>query len=255
MGNLLAALSAGVKWRAEALSESFQLGKDKFRKDMFVRMWGGLPSVAIDDIAPPLKEPLEIIHDHICLPPYYVTSSHDDFSPLMRIVKHYRPKVIFEVGTAHGNTVANLCQNSDAKIVTVNALPEQMSGHLTTFTLNKSEIGCVYKSHGFENRVTQIFENTLNLDVKKYFATPSVDLAIIDGCHDKYFVINDFKRILPALTPEAIVLFHDTHPSMADHLAGSYKACVKLRHAGFDVNHLKDTWWALWKKPKTVAAS
>jgi len=43
-------------------------------------------------------------------------------------------------------------------------------------------------------------------------------------------------------------MLHDTHPSMQNHLVGSYYGCMKLRKMGFDIKHLKDTWWGVYRK-------
>jgi len=210
-----------------------------------------LLSVNLDSIAPPLVEPLDPILDQISLPPPYVdpkTHDHDDLTPLVRIVRHLKPKMILELGTAYGNTVANLCKVCEARILTVNALPEQLSGQFVTYALTKDEIGNVYRRYGFEDRVTQIYANTLDLDLMSHLGRPCVDLAIIDACHDTSYVISDFFKVLPVLNQTAIVLLHDTHPSMEDHLAGSYVACLKLRRQGFDIRYIQSTWWAIWQR-------
>ena len=206
-----------------------------------------LPSVMIDQIAPPLERPIELIRDHINLPPR-LKWTHDDVTPLVRIVKVLSPKNVLEFGTGRGNTTANICAISDAYVYTVNALPEQVSGEITTFVLTKDEIGSVYCEYGFQERVTQIYVDTLDFDHTRYFKSPCIDLAIIDACHDTDYVINDFMKVLPTLRESATVLLHDTHPSREEHLFGSYNACVTLRKQGFDIKHIDGTWWAIWQK-------
>lgn len=207
-----------------------------------------LRTVSIDDLAPPLPEVVEPILDHIYLPPYHGLESHDDLTPLVRIVTHLAPKVILEFGTAYGNTTANICAVSDARVFTVNARPDQLTGRLITCGLAADEIGCVYRKYGFGERVTQIYENTLQFDHRVYFDHACVDLAIIDACHDTDYVISDFTRILPTLNTKATVLFHDTHPTMEGHLFDSYFACLLLRKRGFDIRHIDGTWWAIWQQ-------
>jgi predicted O-methyltransferase YrrM len=207
-----------------------------------IRTFSGLPTIGVDEIAPDLANPVDPILERVCLPPYFGTSDHDDFTPLMRIASHCHPRVIVELGTAYGNTVANLCrQCPDARVYTVNAPAELQTGKIVTFELSQDEIGRVYRAHGFSHRVTQIFENTLNLDLSRLFSEPVVDLAIVDACHDTEYVVNDFYRIVPYMGADGIVLFHDTHPSMGGHLYGSYQACVRLRRAGFGIQHIRGT--------------
>ncbi|MGI0060808.1 MAG: class I SAM-dependent methyltransferase, partial [Nitrosotalea sp.] len=172
----------------------------------------------------------------------------DDYSALIRALKRNKPKVVLELGTAHGNTVANICRElPDCKVYTVNALLEDQTGGITTFGLTKDEIGRVYREYGYGSRVVQIYENTLKMDLSRYLHRGQVDFAIIDACHDPDFVINDFLKITPFLKENALVFFHDTHPSMKKHLWGSYSACVRLRFKGYDIRHLKGTWWGVWR--------
>ena len=222
-----------------------------------IRTFRPLPSIRLDEVASGPIDVVEPIRDDICLPPYLGPTDHDDFVPLMRIAGYCRPRVIFEFGTAHGNSVANLCrQCPDARVYTVNAPVELQTGEVVTFELSTSEIGRVYRAHGFADRVTQILQNSMSLDLSRTFSGPVVDLAIIDACHDAEYVLNDFSKIRPYISPTGIVLFHDTHPSMTAHLDGSYQACVRLRTLGFDIRHVEGTWWAIWKRewnPDSVA--
>jgi predicted O-methyltransferase YrrM len=209
-----------------------------------------LPELDLDSLAPPLPSDFAPILEELNLPcpPKF---QHDDFHSLMRMVKAVNPQVVLELGTAHGNTTANICAHSNARVYTVNALPEQISGNSVTFVtaLQKHEIGRVYRDSGFSDRVVQIFENTLSLDYTRYIDGKTVDLVIIDACHDYDYVLNDFFQIQPVLKFGAVVLFHDTSPIMKMHLASSYWACMHLRRKGYDIRHIKDTWWGYWVKP------
>jgi predicted O-methyltransferase YrrM len=207
----------------------------------------GLPSVPLRLIVPAMTQVLPPIVDDICLPPYFGADDHDDYTPLMTLVRALRPAVVLELGTAFGNTVANIChQVPDAMVYTVNAPLEEQSGSTTTFQLSHAEIGRVYRKRGFEKRVIQIFANTLNLDLATYFQSPVVDLAVIDACHDCEYVLSDFSKVIYFVKKNGFILLHDTHPSMKDHLIGSYSACMILRRRGFDIRHLENTWWAIW---------
>ena len=215
-----------------------------------------VPSIGLEYIAPTDIEIEPPILEDICLPPYFGPTDHDDYLPLMKIVKALQPSVVVELGTAHGNLTANICQQCpQATVYTVNAPAELQTGEMVTYQLSLEDIGRVYKNYGFANRVVQIFENTLDLNLSEFLAGQVVDLAIIDACHDTDYVINDFHKVEPFVKPRGIVLLHDTHPSMENHLAGSYIACAKLRRRGFDIKHIENTWWAFWEKkahqPKT----
>lgn len=211
-----------------------------------------LPTVSLASLVrddPPIREP---ILDDICLPPYIGPIDHDDFIPLMKLASSIHPRIIVEFGTAYGNTVANLCNQIEAcHVYTVNAPAELQTGSQITYELKRDEIGRVYRRFGFEGRVTQIFENTLDLDLSRFFDDACVDLAIIDACHDTPYVINDFMKVQPFVREGGMVLFHDTHPSMVGHLVGSYTACMMLRKGGFDIRHVSNSWWAIWRNDVT----
>lgn len=215
---------------------------------LYHRVRYALPTVTLAEVAPndlPLRAP--ILQD-ICMPPYFGATDHDDFTPLMKIARSLQPRLIVELGTAHGNTVANLCNQVDScRVYTVNAPVEMQTGDAITFQLTRDEIGRAYRQSGFGDRVVQIFENTLDLDLSRYMADACVDLAIVDACHDTPYVVNDFLKVKPFVREGGVVLLHDTHPSVAGHLGGSYTACLLLRKKGFDVRHLENTWWAIWE--------
>jgi len=212
-----------------------------------MRRWFALPSVSLSSLPEYESAASQPILDDICLPPFVATDRHNDFAALMRLVATRCPKVVLELGTAHGNTVANICRACpDARVVTVNAPPEEISGRSTTFALAKDEIGRVYRRYGFSDRVVQVWCNTLQLDLSPYLAPGSVDLAIVDACHDCKYVINDFLKAIPFIAPGGVVLLHDTHPSLSQHLVGSYGACMILRRRGFDIRHIENTWWGIW---------
>lgn len=208
-----------------------------------------LPEVELAEVAKVSPSAPVLVHDDICLPPYYGPAKHDDVTPLLRIVQSLRPRCVLELGTAHGNTTANICANSVARVVTVNALPEQISGAATTFTLRPDEIGRVYRSHGYAERVVQVYANTLSFDHREWMEDGAADLAIVDACHDTPYVVNDFLKAVPAVREGGVILLHDTHPSLESHLIGSTIACARLRRNGYDIRHIRGTWWGYWTKP------
>jgi predicted O-methyltransferase YrrM len=212
-----------------------------------------LPTVDIDEIAPGVEAPDSFITEKQIYPPQEDNSyEHDDISAYLRIILSESPDSVLELGTGRGNGTANICAFSDAHVYSVNALPEQISGELTTFALSRKEIGEVYRGRGFENQVTQIYANTTRLDLDEYIDDESIDLAIIDACHDTEFVLNDFLLVHPKLSPGGIALLHDTHPSREMHLQGSYDACTKLRRQGYDIRRIEQTWWGYYRKPRNA---
>ena len=216
----------------------------------FTQLAYGLPTIALSELVDPQVIPDEPIMEDLCLPNHFQEPGHNDFVPLLQILKSRQPKVVLELGTAHGNTTANICkQCPEAQVYTVNALPEQISGDIITFALTKDEIGRAYRNQGCGSRVQQIYANTLELDLSSHLGQGTVDVAVVDACHDTPFVVNDFLKVVPYMKPGGLVLLHDTHPSMEEHLIGSYRACMALRKKGYDIRHLQDTWWGIWQVP------
>lgn len=212
-----------------------------------------LPGVTLAELIGARTFSGELIMDQMCMPPHAfqdaTMNDHDDIRPLLAIAQTMQPRTIVELGTAHGSTVANLCKFCpEAHVWTVNAPAEDMTGSITTFELTKQSIGWVYREHGYAPRVTQIFENTLELEMGAHLGDARIDLGIIDACHDTEFVMNDFAKLLPWMSERGVIVLHDTHPSMRKHLFGSYRACVRLRAVGHDIRHLRETWWGVWTK-------
>jgi Methyltransferase domain len=223
-------------------------------KVLFVRMrWHRhhLPVINLNQVVPQqIRLELPIL-DHICLPPYHTPNDHNDFIPVMSIARHIQPRLIVELGTAYGNLTANLCRElPSTKILTVNAPLEEQTGEKVTYQLTAEDIGRVYREHGYSRQVIQIFRNTLTLELGEYLEKRSVELAIIDACHDREYVLNDFLKVAPFVRPNGIVLLHDTHPNMTGHLLGSYWACLQLREKGYDIKHLAESWWGIWVNKK-----
>lgn len=218
----------------------------------FTQLAYGLPDIALKECTDLNAIPDEPILDDLCLPNHNTKPGHNDLLPLLMILKSKQPGVVLELGTAHGNTTANICKLCPlAQVFTVNALPEQISGDIITFALTREEIGRVYRQHGYDQRVVQIYANTLELDLSAHLKRSTVDFAIIDACHDTPFVLNDFLKVVPWMKPGGMVMLHDTHPSMEEHLIGSYRACMYLRKQGYDIRHLHGTWWGIWQVPLT----
>lgn len=238
-------------WRVRTLREDIR----NLPARLMARRWH-LPSVTLSSLVAHGPELAPPVLEDLCLPNHVEGPGHNDFVPLLRILRARQPRVVVELGTAHGNTTANICtQCPEATVHTVNALPEQISGDIITFALTRDEIGRVFRGRGYGTRVNQIYANTLDLELSVHVRAGSVDLAIIDACHDTPFVINDFHRVAPFMKPGGLMLLHDTHPSMEQHLLGSYRACMYLRKQGYDIRHLEGTWWAVWTVPSEPSAS
>lgn len=203
-----------------------------------------LPDVEPEDIVDNM-EPVEPILDEICMPPYYGPENNQDYPFLMNLAKKIQPDNIFEFGTASGNTVANLCKYTGARVVTLNAVINNTSGNQRTYDLEKEQIGAVYIKYSYQDRVQQIYCDSMDF-VPEAITEAKFDLVIIDACHDFEYVLNDFLSIQHLVDPKGYVLFHDCDKSMIGHLGGCWRACTHLRKAGYNIKKVRGTWWALW---------
>lgn len=120
-----------------------------------------LPGVEPEDIVGKM-EAVEPILDEICMPPYYGPENNKDFDFLINLAIKSQPKTIFEFGTASGNTAANLCRYTSANVFTLNAVRSDTSGNHRTYDLSIEQIGSVYTKYGYQDRVHQIYCDSMN---------------------------------------------------------------------------------------------
>lgn len=119
---------------------------------------------------------------------------------LFRITDYYQPKIIIELGTSLGITTAYLASaNEKAKVVTF----EGISGIASVAREN-------FRHLQIENIevVEGNFDETLHSEVSRL---RRIDLAFLDGNHQKDATINYFHRILPFTDENSILVFDDIH--------------------------------------------
>ncbi|MBS1747978.1 MAG: class I SAM-dependent methyltransferase [Bacteroidetes bacterium] len=119
---------------------------------------------------------------------------------LFRMVHHYKPVTILELGTSLGITTSYLsCANPDAKIITMEGAPEVAGIAENNF-----------KQLRLANISVEVgnFDDNLSSVIKKL---QQVDFAFIDGNHRKEPTINYFHQLLEKSTPSTIFIFDDIH--------------------------------------------
>ena len=119
---------------------------------------------------------------------------------LFRLVRHYQPKTIIELGTSLGITTAYLASgNLNAEVITIEgseAVAERAGSHLKALRLD----GVKIITGNFDERLPQVLQST-----------PSVDLAYIDGNHRYEPTLRYFNQLLPHLDEHSILVFDDIH--------------------------------------------
>ena len=88
--------------------------------------------------------------------------------------------------------------------------------------MTKESIGIKFHGKPFENRITQIYEDTRRVDLDSKF-----DLIMIDANHDTDFVISDTRKIIPWCSDGTIVLWHDFHPDSESSWIQSVRAAIE----------------------------
>lgn len=119
---------------------------------------------------------------------------------LFRIIKHYQPENVLELGTSLGITTSYLSlAKPDSHIMTVEGSAE-IAGIARRNFINLSLSNVELVEGNFDNVLPGILEK---LD--------SIDLAFIDGNHRKEPTIRYFEQILKKSTNNSILIFDDIH--------------------------------------------
>lgn len=119
-----------------------------------------------------------------------------------------------EIGTSKGHGTALMAENApEATIYTVNMRPEDVisspDADRTHWTPSLDEIGSYYRARGHRN-VEQILANTATWTPP----FPSIDLAFVDGSHQRRMVAHDGSLVLERMVSGGFLLFHDFHPTL-----------------------------------------
>lgn len=124
----------------------------------------------------------------------------------------YRPKVFVELGTHKGYSFAAFCQAIDRlKVGTqCHAIDtwqgDEHAGHYGNEVYDELKAYVDSRYSGFTHMIRATFDEALS-----HFKDGSIDLLHIDGRHFFEDVSHDFRTWIPKLTPNAVVLFHDTN--------------------------------------------
>ena len=118
---------------------------------------------------------------------------------LYRLVRHYQPQSIIELGTSLGITTSYLASAAPGRVATIEG---------------SSAVAAIARE-GFEQLgLHNIDLHTGNFDSvlpKLLSATDTIDLAYIDGNHRYAPTINYFQQFLKVAHPGTILVFDDIH--------------------------------------------
>jgi len=162
------------------------------------------------------------------------------------VCKNANPRNCLEIGTSLGVSTARMAVNApQATIFTVNIPPEEYAegGTFKTHKLEHNEIGSFYRQKKIGN-IEQIFANTATWEPD----LPPIDIAFIDGSHDKKFVFNDSCKVIRTLNKYAYVLWHDFNPDLEKRFEWIHSVMTgieRLYRSGIlsgDLFHIRNSW-------------
>ena len=119
---------------------------------------------------------------------------------LFRLVNHFKPKTIIELGSSLGiSTLYLAAPNKNTKVITIEGCPN---------TAKVAQIN--FDKIGFEN--IELVNDTFDSFLPKHLAkTPNLDFVFFDGNHQKEATINYFNWCVEQANNETIFVFDDIH--------------------------------------------
>ncbi len=180
----------------------------EFRRASDMLFHPGIGSLELEQL-PPTKDPIHLLS----LTAGYGGMSAQDLYALLRVVHWLRPRRIFELGTFHGVTTAHVALNCDAEIYTLD-LPREVASGLRGYAERdlallqpEAHIGQYYRQFNSDNRIHQLFGDSLGFNYQPY--TGTMDLVLIDACHIFDYVMSDSYHAFELLAKSGVVLWHD----------------------------------------------
>lgn len=149
-----------------------------------------------------------------------------------------KPKCLVELGTHNGVSFLAFCQATqtlslDTKCFAIDTWEgDEMAGYYGQEVFD--ELRAYHDSHyaKFSNLLRMTFDAGVD-----YFSDGSIDLLHIDGLHTYEAVKHDFENWLIKLSPNAIVIFHDTNVHENDFGVWRYWEELKQKYMNFEFYH------------------
>jgi len=117
-----------------------------------------------------------------------------------RLVKHYRPSLILELGTSLGITASYMAlANPEGQVITIEG---------SEAIYKKAQDS--FKALGIEN-IRSLKGNFDSVLPEVLRGVEQVDLAYIDGNHRYQPTVNYFRQIVPKMHNQSVLVFDDIH--------------------------------------------
>lgn len=170
-----------------------------------------LPRVALRDLLPsPDDIPVSLVDYRYELGDMCLA----ELVALCRIVRCYRPRVVFEIGTFHGGTTLQMAANCNAQIYTLDLPPDAVKPVWNpTLDVYPEQPGARFRNTPYASRITQLWGDSRTFDYRPYHG--QCDLVFVDACHHYEFVKQDSANALRLVSPTGWIIWHDYAPEVA----------------------------------------
>jgi hypothetical protein len=140
-----------------------------------------------------------------------------------KIVAHFAPRTIFEIGTFDGRTTANLALNAPngATVFTLDLPSDALDK--TKFDIDKHDrkyidkpaSGTRFAKKNAVHKITQLFGDSATFDFSPWYG--KIDLVFVDGSHATPYVENDTEVALKLVGDrDGLILWHDYNSAWPD---------------------------------------
>lgn len=135
-----------------------------------------------------------------------------EISSLCHLLATRRPRKVLEIGSFRGLTTLNMALNAPQAEIHTLDLPPDTDPNSTCFKSNDTSIisrrgFLYYAGRPEEARIHQHYGDTATFDYSEI--GDGVDLALIDAAHSYEYVRNDTAKVLPLMTDNSVLLWHD----------------------------------------------
>lgn len=196
------------------VKEPSQLGK-------FIKSWlrypvsyaaertiSAVPAVSFTDIFPEAAEPTHLFYPGK-LERSEWNARMDEKIYIGLMIQAINAKAIFEIGTFDGGTTLHMAgaAGESSHIYTLDFPPQEFDLNENPALFNGMMIGHKYKGEQGEERITQLFGNSVSYDYSPYLG--KMDFVFVDAAHDYFHGLSDSRTALKLVRPGGVVVWHD----------------------------------------------